>query len=91
MTEAQQTVITRNTRLTIGVALTIFAGIVYQLQAQNETTLAIREVQRDIMEMRHDFTTHQVDRWTGADMANWVRLLKAQNPGITIPEVTRRP
>lgn len=89
MTEQQQTTITRNTRLTIGVAVVIFGGIVYQLNKQNEVSLAIKEVQRDIMEMRLDLQTAAADRWHGQDMKHWRDLLESLNPDLRVPEVTR--
>ena len=89
MTEQQQATITRNTRLTVGVAITIFGGIVFQLNQQANTNLAIREVQRDILEMRKSLADQQADQWNGRDMAAWRDLLESMNKEVRVPKIRR--
>lgn len=90
MTEQQQATITRNTRLTVGVATIIFGGIVMSLREQFSLSERLALINRDILEIRKSISIATDDRWKGQDMAAWARLLREMNQGkIQVPEPTR--
>lgn len=81
--------VSKDTKVTIGFAVTVVLGIVWSLQQQFALQGQVMVIQRDILELRKElarFENLAGDRWTKTMHKQFEALLQAKNPTLVVPK-----
>jgi len=60
-----------------------------QSSRDHEFALKFQRIEIQLQQVQDTVTLNGADRWRRSDMREWVALLKANNPTMTVPEVTK--
>jgi len=84
------TIVSKNTLIPVGVAIavcvTLVIGTWSASSAFNSVLQAVDENGSNISSIREELREFGNSSWSRRDMANWVLLLRMQNPDLKIPE-----
>ena len=80
-------VLTRQTAVSIGLLAILLVPALFVNNKLSSMQYELQSLSKEIVELRVISERAAEDRWRRVDMKNWVKVLKAQNPDLKVPEV----